>query len=132
MKEVRKIGLLLIMAILMAGGLLLALQNADPFVGDWKGMISVPEAEIDIVCHFVMDAEGNLTGTMDSPSQGAFDLMLMDVEVKGGTISFGIDDPNVPGDPRFSGTLDEARASISGDFSQGGASGTFELTKETS
>lgn len=132
MKDIRKTGALLIMGILLAVGISPALQNVDPFVGDWTGMISIPEAEIDIACHFKMDADGELTGTMDSPSQGAFDLMLMDVEIKDGKISFGIDDPNVPGDPRFSGVLDEAGTSISGDFSQGGSSGTFELTKETS
>jgi hypothetical protein len=107
-------------------------QDVKAFVGDWIGAVMIAEmgAELEIVCHFTLDESGSLTGILDSPSQGAFGLALADIVVEGKTISFGIDDPNVPGDPLFEGTLDEAGTKISGDFSQGGAAGTFELDKE--
>jgi hypothetical protein len=105
-------------------------QDAKPFVGDWTGAVSIPGTEIDIICHFQLDTSGNLTGTIDSPSQGAFGLRLANIKVEGKKISFGVDDPNVPGDPKLEGTLDDAGTKISGDFSQGGAQGTFEVTKQ--
>jgi len=105
-------------------------QEAKAFVGDWKGAVSVSGAEIDIVCHFQLDADGNLSGTIDSPSQGAFGLKLANIKVEGKKISFGVDDPNVPGDPSLEGTLDDTGTKINGDFSQGGSQGTFELTKQ--
>jgi hypothetical protein len=105
-------------------------QEAKAFVGDWTGAVSVPGTEIDIVCHFQLDTNGNLAGTIDSPSQGAFGLRLANIKVEGKKISFGVDDPNVPGDPKLEGTLDDAGTKISGDFSQGGTQGTFELSKQ--
>ncbi len=120
----------LFLGLLLIAGTSLATQNEKLFVGDWLGAVFIGEEEIEIVCHFKLDDSGNLTGTIDSPSQGAFDMALADIKVEGKTISFGVDDPNVPGDPRLEGTLDEAGTMISGDFSQGGGTGTFELKKE--
>ena len=105
-------------------------QDAKAFVGDWNGAVIIGGMEIDIVCHFQLNEDGTLTGTIDSPSQGAFDLALSDIQVDGEKITFGIDDPNVPGEPSFTGTLNDEGSIISGDFSQGGGSGTFELEKE--
>ena len=105
-------------------------QEAKAFVGDWKGAVLVSDAEIDIICHFQLDAEGKLVGTIDSPSQGAFGLKLANITVEGKKISFGVDDPNIPGDPRLEGSLDDTGTKISGDFSQGGAQGTFEVAKQ--
>ncbi len=123
---------LILGGVVWASGALLQAQDAKAFVGDWNGAVKIAEmgADLEIVCHFKLDESGSLTGTIDSPSQGAFGLAIGDIVVEGKMISFGIDDPNVPGDPRFEGTLDEAGTKISGDFSQGGASGTFELVKE--
>lgn len=120
----------LVLSLFLISGLSLAAQDEKLFVGDWRGAVFVGEAEIEIVCHFKLDESGNLTGTCDSPSQGAFGLAMADIKVEGKKISFGIADPNVPGDPRFVGTLDDAGTMISGDFSQGGGEGTFELKKE--
>jgi len=124
-----------VMLILFLGGLLmgmstLAAQEVNPFVGDWSGAVVVEGMEIEIVCHFKLDENGALTGTIDSPGQGAFDLAVSDIEVEGKKISFGIDDPNVGGNPLFEGTLDETGTKISGDFYQGEGAGTFELKKQ--
>ena len=105
-------------------------QESKAFVGDWAGAVTVEGMEIEIVCHFQLDAEGKLVGTIDSPAQGAYGLNLANITVEGKKISFGVDDPNVPGDPRLEGILDETGTMIKGDFSQGGSRGTFELTKK--
>lgn len=113
---------------LAAGPLLV--QDVKPFLGDWEGAVMIDGAEITLVCHFISDEAGGLTGTIDSPDQGAFGLALADIVVEGKEISFGIDDPNVPGDPFFKGALDDSGTIISGDFSQGGGEGSFELKKQ--
>jgi hypothetical protein len=105
-------------------------QDVKAFVGDWSGVISGGGEEIDIVCHFKLDENGALVGTLDAPGQGAVDFAIADIVVEGKKISFGIDDPNVQGDPLFEGTLDETGTKITGDFSQGGGAGTFELVKQ--
>lgn len=131
MKPIFRFGIpLFAVAFLLAGTAWAGAQDAKAFIGDWQGAVSVPGSEIEIVCHFQLDAEGNLTGTIDSPSQGAYGLKLAKITVEGKKISFGVDDPNVPGDPWLKGTLDETGTKISGDFSQGGAQGTFELAKQ--
>jgi hypothetical protein len=67
---------------------------------------------------------------VDSPSQGGYDMALANIIVEGKKISFGVDDPNVTGDPQFNGTLDETGTKISGDFTQHGGKGTIEFKKE--
>lgn len=121
---------LFILCVLFIMGSSIQAQDAKAFVGDWNGAVSIGGMEIDIVCHFQLNDDGTLTGTIDSPSQGAFGLALSDIQVDGKKITFGIDDPNVPGDPSFIGTLDEEGTTISGDFSQSGGTGTFKLEKE--
>jgi hypothetical protein len=131
MKTVLRFGVpVLALVILLVGPAAAQTQEAKAFVGDWAGAVSIPGADIEIVCHFQLDTEGKLSGTIDSPTQGAFGLKLADIKVEGKKISFGIDDPNVPGDPRLDGTLNAEGTKISGDFSQGGGQGTFELTKK--
>ena len=119
----------MMLALLLIVGTLGA-QDSKAFVGDWSGAVFIGGQEIDIVCHFELDEEGNLKGTIDSPSQGAFGMALADIKVEGKKITFGVDDPNVSGDPQFDGMLDEPDTKISGNFSQGGGEGTFELKKE--
>jgi len=120
----------LIVGLLLIAGTGLAAQEEKAFVGDWRGAVFVGGEEIEIVCHFKLDDSGHLTGTIDSPSQEAFGMALADITVEGKKISFCVDDPGVSGDPLLEGTLDEAGTKISGDFSQGGGTGTFELNKE--
>ena len=121
---------LFILCVLFIMGSSVHAQDAKVFVGDWSGAVSIGGMEIDLVCHFQLNDDGTLSGTIDSPSQGAFGLALSDIQVEGKKITFGIDDPNVPGEPSFTGSLDDEGTTISGDFSQGGGTGTFELTKE--
>jgi len=125
----RSFGLLILCVLFIMGSSIQA-QDAKAFIGDWNGAVLIGGMEIDIVCHFQLNEDGTLTGTIDSPSQSAFGLALSEIQVDGKKITFGISDPNVPGDPMFNGTLDEAGTSISGDFSQSGGTGTFKLDKE--
>ena len=63
------LGFLLIVNTLLA-------QDFKAFVGEWNGAVSVGKIEIVINCHFELDEESNLTGTIQSPYQDQFELAL--------------------------------------------------------
>lgn len=63
-------------AVALAARVLIAAQDIKPFLGDWKGGLSLGGEDFEIVLHFVVDSEGNIKGMCDSPSQGAFGLAL--------------------------------------------------------
>lgn len=84
-------------------------------VGDWLGMLEVPGARLRIVFHIVED-EGGLTATMDSPDQGAFGIETGAVVLAGDSLTIEV--PAAFG--RYTG---EVRGdTITGTWSQGGAS----------
>lgn len=107
-----------------------AAQSADPkpFLGDWKGTISIMGAELEIGLHFKLDEAKKITGTFDSITQGAMGLPLGAIEIKGKDATFVLS--GVPGDPAFKGTLDATGKKLSGEFSQSGYAGTFAVEKQ--
>lgn len=129
-KLIRNFTLVMALAAFLAGGTLYAGQDVKPFVGTWNGAVAGVGMELELVLHFELNEAGELTGTIDAPSQGGFGIALAEIKVEGKKISFTIDDPNIQGDPQFSGTLDEAGTTMEGDFSQGGREGTFKMEKE--
>lgn len=105
-------------------------QDAKPFVGSWKGSLSIMGMELEIKVAFSLDESQKLNGTIDVITQGAVGIPLGNIEVKDKAITFMIDHPNVPGEPTFKGTLDGTGKKIAGDFTQSGYAGTFALEKE--
>ncbi|NLH77373.1 MAG: hypothetical protein GX465_10075 [Acidobacteria bacterium] len=107
-----------------------AAQSADPkpFLGDWKGTISIMGAELEIGLHFKLDEANKITDTFDSITQGAMGLPLGAIEIKGKDATFVLS--GVPGDPAFKGTIDATGTKLSGEFSQSGYAGTFAVEKQ--
>lgn len=105
-------------------------QDTKPFIGAWKGTLSVAGMDLEIGINFTLDEAKKIQGTFDSITQGAFGIKLGNIEVKEKTVTFLIQDPNVPGDPAFKGALDETGKKLSGEFVQSGYSGTFALEKQ--
>jgi uncharacterized protein len=126
-RHLKRIAIALAIIAFVAAGVARA-QDAKPFLGAWKGTISVAGAQLEIGLNFKLDEAQKITGTFDSITQGAFGLALDKFEIKDKTISFMIS--GVPGDPLFKGTLDETGKKLSGEFSQGGYVGTFAVVKQ--
>ncbi len=105
-------------------------QDAKPFVGAWKGSLSIMGVELEIKVAFSLDESQKLKGTIDVVTQGAMGIPLGNIEIKDKAITFVIDHPNVPGEPTFKGTLDGTGKKIAGEFTQSGYAGTFALEKE--
>jgi hypothetical protein len=105
-------------------------QDTKPFIGAWKGTLSVAGVELEIALNFTLDEAKKLQGTFDSITQGGFGIKLGNIEIKDKTITFILDDPNAPGEPTFKGTLDATGKKLGGEFSQSGMAGTFAVEKQ--
>lgn len=121
----------IVVAVVALAGLAAA-QSADPkpFLGAWKGTLSIAGMDLEIGLEFKLDEAKKVVGTFDSITQGGFGITLGHIEIKDKTITFMIDDPNVPGEPSFKGTLDDTGKKLTGDFTQGGYAGTFAVEKQ--
>ncbi|WP_051027228.1 alpha/beta hydrolase family protein [Nocardia higoensis] len=97
-------------------------DDPEPVGGDWHGTIEVPNSPLEIGVSFT----GPDSATIDIPLQGIEDVELRDVRTDPSDVGFVI--PDIPGDPTFKGSLDQATGRIGGDFTQLGQS--FPLTLE--
>jgi hypothetical protein len=103
-----------------------ASQAAATPSGHWEGAIQIPGQELKIEIDLAAAGAG-WEGTITIPAQGLKGFPLSGIAVKGETVSFAM--KNVPGEPQFTGTLSKDGKAISGDFTQGGGSVPFTLTR---
>lgn len=90
--------------------------------GIWQGKLKIGGgAELRLVVH-ISRKDGKLTGTLDSPDQGAKGLPLEDVEWKDGTLRFELK----VGRGSYEGKANKDGTEVEGTWKQGGAS--FPLT----
>ncbi|MCC6230155.1 MAG: serine hydrolase [Phycisphaerales bacterium] len=101
-----------------------ALADAD---GAWKGSIELPGANLNVEVT-LKDTTTTPSGTISIPQQGAKDLPLADVTLKGNDVAFKI--AGIPGDPSFKGTIAADGGKITGTFTQAGGSFPFTITRE--
>jgi hypothetical protein len=105
-------------------------QDTDPFIGVWKGSLTVASVTLDFSITLSREDEAKMAGTIDIPAQGAAGIRLGNIKIEGTKISFVIDEPGAPGNPTFEGELDDAGKTIAGTFSQSGHEGTFSMDKQ--
>ena len=119
---------LVILGILALASLAVAQSgDAKPFLGAWKGTLSIAGQELEIGINLKLDEAQKVVGTFDSITQGAMGIPLSSIEIKGKGITMTME---IPGDPVFKGTLDDTGKKLSGDFTQGGYAGTFAVEKQ--
>jgi hypothetical protein len=97
-----------------------------PVGGRWEGAIQAPGQELQVIVDLKGDGK-NWEGAITIPVQGLKGLPLSNVSVDGESVSFVIQ--RVPGEPTFKGKLSKDGKTIAGDYSQGGGSTTFSLTR---
>jgi hypothetical protein len=101
-------------------------RQATGAAGHWVGTLQGPGLEMEVD---ISSKSANVwTGTVSIPAQGVKWVPLAELTIKGSAVSFAI--KGAPGDPRFSGTLAADAKTISGDFSQGGATMPLTLTRK--
>ena len=94
--------------------------------GHWEGAIKVPGQELNIAIDLKDDGK-KWQGAIEIPSQNLKGFPLADVTVEGDTVTFGM--KGIPGNPSFKGTLSKDGKTLSGDFTQGGGTMPFSLTR---
>lgn len=94
----------------------LSAAQTPAVAGQWEGSIA---GQIPLVVRLDVSATGAWSGTYDVVSQGLLAGALTAIAVDGRSVRFSLVGP--PGNPLFAGTLAEDGASITGEFSQGGA-----------
>ncbi len=117
-------------ALLFLNSAIVRSQEQVDLAGIWEGAIELPGTRLGITIEFKSGPDGSLTGDIDIPLQNARDLPLSNIRVFGDSTTFDL--PNVPGSPRFAGVTAPDRQSIAGDFTQGGQTFPFQLTKKSS
>jgi hypothetical protein len=101
-------------------------QAQTPAAGHWEGAIAIPGQELKVAVDLKADA-GKWQGTIDIPAQKLKGFPLANIAATGDAISFVM--PNVPGEPSFKGTVAKDGKTMAGDFSQGGGTVPFTLTR---
>ncbi|MGW5384553.1 alpha/beta hydrolase family protein [Nocardia sp. NPDC003963] len=95
----------------------------DRVGGQWHGAIEVPGAPVVVAVDFT----GRHSGVIDIPARQVAGRTLADVSAEPEQVEFGV--PDVPGDARFAGRLDESADAIVGDFRQSGQSFGLRLAR---
>ena len=95
-----------------------ASQATQDIAGDWNGTLDVQGQKLRLVVHFKKNADGKLTGTIDSLDQGANDIPVSAVVQTGDDVKLEI--AAISGG--YQGKFNAAGAEITGEWKQGGAS----------
>ena len=96
--------------------------NAQNFIGDWKGQLSVQGMQMEIIFH-INEKDNQFLTTLDVPIQGAVGIPLDKTEVKGAEISIVATKMGIT----FKGLLKDK--TIEGIFKQAGMDLPLTLTK---
>ena len=119
--------------IIIAGIFLLVLIFSSPsiavdnFIGEWEGAIEIPGSPLELIVEFQLE-DDKLTGSMDIPAQGAYDINLIINSVDSKNIEFLLE--GLPGDPTVKAEISDDGSLISGDFMQAGMTFPVELRPE--
>ena len=105
-------------------------QEATSIAGHWEGTIDVPGTKLEVLIDFNQKPDSSWEGKISIPAQKAKNLPLNNISFVDKKASFAI--AGVPGKPTFKGTISDDGTKISGNFTQGGQSFTFSLSREVS
>lgn len=109
-------------AVMMAGALL----AQDGPRGHWTGAIDIPDHALAVEIDLDKTAKG-WVGSIAIPAQNASGLPLKAITFTNGKCTFQIQ--GAPGEPTFTGTLSADGKTLSGDFTQGGGTFPFKLSR---
>jgi len=113
----RIVGTLLVAAVL---ALMTGLAAAAPpgIAGDWEGTLDTGGGTLRVVVHITQDKEGKLSGSVDSPDQGASGIAITAITYKESTLHFEVG--SIEGS--YDGKMNKENSQIAGDWKQGGGS----------
>jgi hypothetical protein len=110
-------------------------SEADRVKGTWRGTLDIGKAmpaaaprgaTLRLVWHFDKQSDGTLSGTMDSPEQGANGIALDTVTVKDGAVNLQLNRLFAS----FDGQVSKDYSTITGQWKQGPVSLPLTMQKE--
>ncbi|MGB7295584.1 MAG: serine hydrolase [Candidatus Aminicenantales bacterium] len=104
-----------------------AASEEASIAGHWVGEVEIPGTKLGFDIDFAQQPDGTWSGDISIPMQNAKDLPLGNIALKGNDVSFEIS--GVPGAPTFKGALNEDGQKISGQFTQGGETFPFAMSR---
>jgi len=107
----------------------MALAASTPGVaGDWQGTLDAGGGNtLRVVVHISQDKEGKLSGSVDSPDQGASGIAITAITYKEPDLHFEVGSI----DGSFDGKMNKENSQIAGQWKQGGASLPLALKRVT-
>ena len=97
------------------------------FVGQWEGSLQTMGGKLRLVLHLA-NREGSANGSMDSLDQGVMGIPMDEISVTNGAINITV--RVITGS--YTGKLSEDGKTLTGEWSQGGATFPLVLTKASS
>jgi hypothetical protein len=94
------------------------------FLGTWTGALTQAGATNTVVLHLAV-TDGSLTATLESPDQNAKDIPVPTVRISGDSLYFALGAFGVA----YRGVLDAGRATLAGEWRQGGVGYPLTLTR---
>ncbi|MCS6831631.1 MAG: alpha/beta hydrolase, partial [bacterium] len=91
-------------------------QTSSNIAGIWQGVLKVGTVELRLVVKLEAQPDGKLTGTMDSPDQGATGIPISEVSLQDNRVRLVVQ--AVMG--LYEGTLSEDGKKMTGEWRQGG------------
>lgn len=101
-------------------------QAPAPPSGHWEGSIEVPGQPLKIEIDLQKSGE-KWEGTIAIPVQNLKGFPLSAIAVQGEIVSFGLS--GIPGNPAFKGNISKDAKSLAGEYSQGGGTMSFAVTR---
>lgn len=100
-------------------------QAQNGIIGHWDGKLTFGSTTLKIVFHFSTDSTNTLTGTLDSPDQGAFGIKIDSIDTSGNKLTIIMKALAA----KFNGDILPSGQIINGLFTQGTSSLPLELRK---
>jgi uncharacterized protein len=120
MHRALRFGLLAVLVTIIASTLVLGAMttaSVSPAIGDWEGKIDTGDGSLRVVVH-ISQADGKLTGSLDSPDQSATGIAIDSVTYKEPDLHFAIESIG----SSFDGKMNQDNSAITGEWKQSGHS----------
>jgi CubicO group peptidase (beta-lactamase class C family) len=101
--------------------------EAASIAGHWEGAIDLPGTRLAFDIDFTAKPDATWSGDISIPAQNAKDLPLDKILLTGKDVSFEI--AAIPGAPAFKGALSDDAQTIAGQFTQGGQTFPFSMSR---
>src|SRR5271168_635678 len=96
----------------------MTIASVSAAIGDWEGKIDTGSGSLRVILHISQAADGKLTGSLDSPDQGATGIAIDTVTYKEPDLHFAIE----PIASSFEGKMSHNSSEITGEWKQSGRS----------